>query len=473
MNNIVLRESGLVVKEITNTTYDYSKLKWKFVVIEKFFSYVTESFTFPSSVCGYGLEETEDQGKEYDEKDIELILDLISTLCIYYNPPVQALEVLCRALGPSVAKQFYASYGYMGSKYLAAYCKVLKTTPLEQWYFPDEELPQPIYYGQSGKLSVYGLLHSLVSDQAKIFTDPEIVGTYSRIGMSKKERPKEVTIEDSRWQPILGLVGNKRRANLSVQFRSYITVEVPENDKGADPGPRTLEAFRTFNIIRDGVLNTRYLAVIVSSELAEKLKDSGCVEGSVIFKNSLLLDLSQLPIILQTEIGDNLMEELGKTEIDLYKNKIKLSYVNYGVKPAKTTKKSSASSPQEQYLNSLGIFGNSYYPVNEKLVNEGESYEVLEYTPKILKVNVNPESYIGDFLKTGSCKNPNILGFLKFMAVLDKDNLLEEKELLMEKYRDLVLRAILSKVFYHNEKYKDQGTRLEVEWKEVWIKHHI
>ena len=124
--------------------------------------------------------------------------------------------------------------------------------------------------------------------------DPELIGTYENI--SDYRSKTENLIKDS-WCPIIGLVGNQERANISLKYLTKTKINIPENEFGIEPGEKDYNTIKTICLLKDGKLNHSKLGIRISSKLSRKLKHLDIIKLDLIYKNDYLIDISNLPVI--------------------------------------------------------------------------------------------------------------------------------------------------------------------------------
>lgn len=220
------------------------------------------------------------------------------------------------------------------------------------------------------KYSVQDFLDDLEKDRAEVLLDKELIGEYQKISTSNRTIPEEVKILNQEWSPIVEILGNKTRANLSIRNKLKVNVPIPKNPYISET---EMECFTDSSlcIVRDGVLWMKNLGVRVSPKLAGKFKRLGIVKMPLLCKNDYLIDLSSLPICKKKEVSSY---ELANLEIGLLVSKICLEYIKYSEKCEEDKKE---IDPKERFLNSLGIFGDQYYPTTRNHSKPGK-YEVTE-----------------------------------------------------------------------------------------------
>lgn len=433
------------------------------------------------------------QPQQYEREDLNLILMCLSGAPMYFLELVEAL-VLATKDQPLI-KMFYKTYG---SENIINFKKECVQIVANNMWQPEVDIAAhyPCAYKKGRRYSIYRLVQDLVEDHAKILTDPDLIGAYERITASKKQRPEEVKVVEDQWQEIHSLVGNKTRANLSLQFTSYVDVTVPENDLGVKPGPRrNLECIKTFSLVKDGVLNMPLIAAKVSDKLAHKLRAVGCIKMKLIYKNSLLLDLSSIPVISKGDMKKFDSDDLGSAEMDLFVSNMAIDYLNLKKNQSyvRKTKSKKNISPQELFLRKLGIFDDKYYPQNEIGVREGRNYQTTELLTSIERVPSDSgqvfsaiRSYVKDGAIDKNCvKNAvNRTNLEWILANIDKlawdlDKWKAFNKSANNKLRDMKFQIIMSKVanFYESKKpyvgkkkarvqlFEDPNRSVDVKWR--------
>jgi hypothetical protein len=146
----------------------------------------------------------------------------------------------------------------------------------------------------------------------------------NRITEELKKKNVEVSFVDSdpnRGYPLTDLVWNEKRANLSV--RVYIEGEavLPENKYGIDK----VASFRykTYTLIKDGIVNVTKLPVSYSVEIINLLKAHNVkfvvTDNGVTNQNAIVIDLTSLPIINRAMVKSISAKGLAIQEWELQK----------------------------------------------------------------------------------------------------------------------------------------------------------
>ena len=133
---------------------------------------------------------------------------------------------------------------------------------------------------------------------------------------------KFVTTNPESGSPIKNLVWNESRANLSILVRYEGSVELPSNNYGLD----SISSFRykTYNIVKDGIINIKYLPVSYSDELKNLLERNNVLfdidhNEDTSSPEFIVIDLSSLPIINRRMVKSLSAKSLAELEYELLK----------------------------------------------------------------------------------------------------------------------------------------------------------
>ena len=237
------------------------------------------------------------------------------------------------------------------------------------------------------------------------------------------------------------------------------------------------------------------IAAKVSDKLAHKLRAVGCIKMKLIYKNSLLLDLSSIPVISKGDMKKFDSDDLGSAEMDLFVSNMAIDYLNLKKNQSyvRKTKSKKNISPQELFLRKLGIFDDKYYPQNEIGVREGRNYQTTELLTSIERVPSDSgqvfsaiRSYVKDGAIDKNCvKNAvNRTNLEWILANIDKlawnlDKWKAFNKSANNKLRDMKFQIIMSKVanFYESKKpyvgkkkarvqlFEDPNRSVDVKWR--------
>jgi len=137
----------------------------------------------------------------------------------------------------------------------------------------------------------------------------------------KKVDVKFVTTNPNKGYSLRDLVWNEERANLSVRVRYDGKVELPENK--FDITEVLSFKYNTYTIIKDGIVNLQTLPVNRTPEIEKLLIDSGVNWGNYNakddFDNTILIDLTSIPVINRKMVTSISAKELAKLEWELKK----------------------------------------------------------------------------------------------------------------------------------------------------------
>jgi hypothetical protein len=158
----------------------------------------------------------------------------------------------------------------------------------------------------------------------KRLAEAKNVDEVNKITEELKKKNVEVEFVDSdpnRGYPLTDLVWNEKRANLSV--RIYIEGEavLPKNQYKIDK----VASFRykTYTLIKDGIVNVTKLPVSYSVELINILKANGVkytiYTANDAYDNTIVIDLTSLPIINKSMVKTISAKALAIQEWELQK----------------------------------------------------------------------------------------------------------------------------------------------------------
>ena len=310
---------------------------------------------------------------EYNSEDIKLLLSFAGSSLFDYISLTESLLLATRC--QNLIQTFYQAFGEERKSNFKILLKVIisREGELEKYDFLSKNAITPIY--KRSRYSVCSLLDDLIKDNSKILMSDDLLGTYKNISVSFNDDIKE----KEEWSNIVGLLGNKTRANLSISINQKVEIDIPKNDFGIDS--KYLANFKkSYCIIKDGILWQKRLAVKVSKKLETKLRRyKGLVTDNLLMDGEILLDLSRLPIVSKSKIHsfsiNNLSELAAKEKLSHFA----IEYLEYISKDVcKVTDK-------EVFLSTLGIdkYGN-YSPCTINKKSEVDSYHVSTINPRFI-----------------------------------------------------------------------------------------
>ena len=409
----------------------------------------TVSPAFKSAWVMVRTKEVEDEVQKYDEEEVWVIKSFIHH---FSDTRPEITEKLCSALGDDIVSKYHHCYGKLGiEKFRSGLFK------MDTGKRTDEQDARN--YGRP-RYSVMNLIKDLNNTpDLQIYTDPELIGKYKRI--SRRTWDGSSLLMD-RWAKLVGITGNRVRANVSVTTISKVKVTIPENEVGVEPGEKELKSLRSFSLIVDGTLNMDEIGIKTSNnKLIGKLKRLGVVEP-MLMMDEYVVNLKKLPIFKKT--APLYGSQLGYAEYSVKESEIKTKYLEllkYKLEkslpelPKKMTEEE--KDEKTKFLESLGIFGDTYYPGKTKVMDIEKSYETIEVIGKVDGIPGNLYPNIRNFINTGTCKNTAIQKILSVFKGLKKDDLKEiekelnyqtlEKKVRVEHLKLLKFRLIAGKTF--------------------------
>ena len=448
----------------------------------------------------YGLSEVEVQGtyayvvvktKERNPLQTYIMNDLREILVMIVGTPkvyMDTIEDLVLATRDSrLINQFYSVYGENGLHDLENMAGEMYEDP--KWKpFIDTDLnimTCPRLYKKGRRYSVFEFVNDVAEDNAKILIDPEMIGKYQRITASATRKPEGVNYIMDQLVPVTGIVGNKTRANLSLQYKALVSVNIPENEFGVEPGQREgLTCMKTLNVIRDGRLNVPLIGVKVSDSLARRLRAVGCIEMNIAYDNLYLVNLKKLPIICRNNVRAMPSYILAEAEAKLYMAKVAQEFLEL----TRTREEENEQrehrqvSSAEQFLHGIGIYGDHYYPTREIPVGGQASYKTVElqssmkglFSDSTAITNAITEYVQTGHITRGGMKAENLTKMLEYIKRLRKDKAYwENAEKSSQKViRENTFRLIASKTAKFADKYRPSagGTTKKVELSGLTLK---
>ena len=463
-----------------------SKLKLqKILFLDKFYegklvdiSGISGTFNYPKAInyeSAWILEKTTTRNPSvvYTREEEKIILSWLIKVC---DSNLRLAESLCQAIKDErVASWFYHSYGEKSLKELKAnYQGILEDSSYIK--MPWSGNFTRLY--TSNRYTILEFLNDLVRYKAKINLYWEATRKdYKRISR-KTEDGSTPKYKD--WYEVIGISGNRTRANLNLKCLGKISVVIPENEVGVDPGKVELNSIKSINIVVDGILNTKSIGIKVSDKrFIKKLKLSGVlVPDGFLYTDECLIDLTKMPICKAT--GKSISSfSLAQAELSVYSKKILSGYIGKLIylKKKKITSypkelPKEDEDPKEKFLHSIGIYGNMYY--GKKSVSKmTDSYVTEEIIGVIKGLPIDPTTQIIRFINKGTSLNPYINKFLSSYTIL-KSKSLDELEKIYEecqenldkaisRLRDFKFRLIMRKTLRFSDKYKPQVEKTKVE----------
>jgi hypothetical protein len=302
-------------------------------------------------------------------------------------------------------------------------------------------LPNPNAY------CVMNLLEELSSNEKNLFYPDHEAFSYSRIGAAKQQKSSRVSdsdleslktlteelansksldkineiqkkieevksnifklefkkFDDNKGYKITDFVYNATRPNVSVRVRYDGYVDL---SKLPDTKLNKIDSFiyRTYNIIKDGIINIKQLPVSLSLESFQTImKETNLLdEEEEYFENKIfVLDLTKLPIVNRSMVTSTSAKELAKKSFEHLKLQAKQKVFNHFFKlNAPKESKSFLETYGEKttnWLNELGITDYNGFAPKYESVKSSEEYNSTELDVKIAGFSSLPS--VNDVLK--------------------------------------------------------------------------
>ena len=405
--------------------------------------------------------------EKYDGFDKDVMLKWMKVL---YPSHLDTAELLCHACGyGNVTKAFYESYG---TDMIRDFYRLIDSiTSGMSAGSKKSDKKFPCQY-TAPRYSIYRLLKDMVeAGDVKIYTDPDLIGKYRRITRGVKTAG---TLVPDKWCEVIGVVGNRTRANLSLSYVSTISVPIPANSFGIT-GPKDLECVRSYCIIKDGITWSTKLGIKTKNKsLVRKLHGSGIIEMGLVYDDEYLLDLEKLPVISTNDIRNITSWTLAKAEVAVEYARIGSLWATR--KALMERKKLSvcpkkmdldAISPEEAFLHSLGIYGDKYIPKTTSM-DVTKAYESFEVVGKIPQLPKDPTVQVINAINGSATTNPIVKAIVE--GIEKNHNLSgrtyqeeidyweEERMSRVKRLRDLKFRLILGKTLKFSD---DRKTKIE------------
>jgi len=128
---------------------------------------------------------------------------------------------------------------------------------------------------------------------------------------------KFVNTDPQRGYSLTDLVWNEERANLSVRIRIEGKAELPTNKYGLDEV--STYKYNTFTLVKDGIVNVEKLPVSYTDELYRIISKNGLNAEIDEKAGTIVLDLTQLPIVNKSMVSTISANDLAVQEWELQK----------------------------------------------------------------------------------------------------------------------------------------------------------
>lgn len=234
--------------------------------------------------------------------------------------------------------------------------------------------------------TVLELLSDLAGSEENLFYPYHASFTYERIGAATKARSEDAKFEPNdrnKGYPVNGLVWNEDRPNVSLRVKVDGKVKLPATRAAGLPEAIDSFIYRNYTIIRDGIVNTRKMAVSLAEATFNKLQANGLLAGETYEAGKVyVLDYPKVPVINRKMVKGATAKDTFQLVVDLAVLKAAQKVLNDyrdRISP-KVSKKFLLLYGQEatDYLASVGVTDyNGFNPASDT-VKSGDYYLAKE-----------------------------------------------------------------------------------------------
>ena len=183
-------------------------------------------------------------------------------------------------------------------------------------FYPNHEA---FKYNRIGQKRVARVENLSDADKKRI-AEAKNVEELNKITEELKEKNVEikfVNTDPQRGYSLTDLVWNEERANLSVRIRIEGKAELPTNKYGLDEV--STYKYNTFTLVKDGIVNVEKLPVSYTDELYRIISKNGLNAEIDEKAGTIVLDLTQLPIVNKSMVSTISANDLAVQEWELQK----------------------------------------------------------------------------------------------------------------------------------------------------------
>ncbi|MFW5847653.1 MAG: VWA domain-containing protein [bacterium] len=264
---------------------------------------------------------------------------------------------------------------------------------------------------------------------------------------------------ENRGFPIQDLVWNETRPNLSIRVKYDGEVELPENNYDLDR--ITTFMYRTYTIVKDGIVNIDQLPVSYSRELINVLDKNNVdyeiyIDTNNVIPSAVLINIESLPIINLQMVKSLSAKNLGFLEWELLKNKAVKKAVDYFRKQYFPKESQSFAKlvgvDAAQWLKGIGITDYNGFAPKTEYAPSTDSYMSINLETKIKGYSTLPK--VTDVIK--KLENNKPLKPTEELMSTHIKNILETKKEYGETSEEFENLLISSSIYYNEEKKKIQ-----------------
>lgn len=224
--------------------------------------------------------------------------------------------------------------------------------------------------------------------------------------MREVEGPEFEIVDNDQSFPLSELVWNESRANLSFRVKYNGVVKLPKNSFGLEDVPSFI--YRTYTIIKDGILNIKSLPVSLDKDTHTKLVGMGLTDEAWEAGKVIVIHFGHLPIINRSMVQKISAVDLANLEYDLIKVQAAFKVLNHFNKlySPKTNTETAKKYSEEaaKWLQSIGVTEyNGFSPKVEKVLSN-DVYQAPVLETKIQSLSGLPK--VEDVQKKRDAKKP-------------------------------------------------------------------
>lgn len=213
--------------------------------------------------------------------------------------------------------------------------------------------------------------------------------------------------DKTKGYPISNIVWSSDRANLSINLKFDGYVNLPENKFGLTKFDTFI--YRTYTIIKDGILNLSKLPLSISEQTFNKFKTKGLVVGGYT-SGVVVADFSSLPIINKKMVKSISAKKLGMLEYELIQTQaLEKAYKYFEELHFPKASKGfidKYGKEAEEWLKSLGLTESNGFNPSMTTEKGSDFYMAVELKTKIAKHSAIPKiTDVLDKIKTGKALN--------------------------------------------------------------------
>lgn len=308
----------------------------------------------------WGLEKSSefyDSDREYTTDELMVVITYLASLI--KEEYLDTAELLIQSINDQkISYEFYKMYGREEIRLFIGFLNNIIDS--EDYNITSPTTKFPKIYSNYSRYSISKLIDELIEDNAEILVDTDLVGSIQRISTKTIDNNSaNIEYKTNDWAKVTGMIGNMNRANLSLCYNMKVSIDIPQNNVGIEPGVKIYNTRQSICLVKDGLLNQSLIGIRVSPKLAGKLKRLGLIRMDLVYTGEYLLDISNLPVIDKCNIRGISSYYLSRLEVKYKLATIANEYLQLYYP------ESDNKDPKEEFLMGLGIIGDYYYPTKK------------------------------------------------------------------------------------------------------------